>query len=70
VNESTIRTIRIVVSILFGLLGTYIGTVQYEAMRPNLSSEKLALLWLVGWPVTAAMNYFMMATWMDWRNRR
>jgi hypothetical protein len=69
VNESTIRAIRIVVSIFFGLIQTGIGVTRYGAENPTADTWTLVGLWAIGLPVTTAINHFMMKTWMDWRNR-
>lgn len=69
-NESTVRAIRIVVSIFFGLIQTGIWATRHEAENPTDATWTLVGLWVIGLPITSALNYLMMKTWMDWRNRR
>lgn len=69
-NESTVRAIRIVVSVIFGVIQTGIGVTRYGAENPTADAWTLVGLWVIGLPITTALTYFMMKTWADWRNRR
>lgn len=69
-SESTVQTVRIAMSIFFGLITTWLGATRYEAEYPTVSTWELVGLWTFGWPLAAVGTYFMMKTWMDWRNRR